>query len=227
MIVVTWLGHASWLLKSDAHRVLVDPFLDDNDAAPIKSAAVDADYILLTHGHFDHCADAAKIANRMGATIVAAFEICQWMGKQGVAKTEPMNLGGSIPTAFGRVKMTPAWHSSVMPDGVYGGNSAGFLISIAGRNIYVAGDTALFTDMRLIGRAGVDLAILPIGDRYTMGPDDAIDAIGLIKPKAVAPSHYNTWPPIAQDATSWAKRVSQETDAKPFVVEPGESFQIA
>ena len=225
-ITVTWLGHACWLIDTGPHKLLVDPFLDDNESAPIKADAVAADYILITHGHFDHCSDAAPIAQRTGATLVASFEICNWFAKQGVTKTEPMNLGGSIPTAFGRVKMTPAWHSSELPDGTYGGNPSGYLVTMLGRRIYIAGDTALFSDMQLLARGGVDLAILPIGDRFTMGPEDALEAVKLVQPRLVAPSHYNTWPPIAQDASAWAKRVVEETQAQPFVVLPGESFRI-
>lgn len=218
---LTWLGHACWSIATGQHTLVVDPFLDDNPTAAVKSDAVAADFILLTHGHADHVADAAKIAKRTGANVVANFEICEWLGKQGVGSTTPMNLGGGVNLPFGRVKMTVALHSSTLPDGTPGGNPGGFLLTIGGLRIYIAGDTALFSDMQLIGRGGIDLAILPIGDVFTMGPDDAIEAIHLLKPKRVAPSHYNTWPPIVQDARHWAERVSRETQATPFVLEPG------
>jgi L-ascorbate metabolism protein UlaG (beta-lactamase superfamily) len=225
---VTWLGHATFAIESAGHRLLVDPFLDQNDAAPVRAAEVDADFILLTHGHFDHVIDAAPIANRTGATVIAGFEVSEWIKRQGVAadKVVGMNPGGGVQQPFGRVKMTLAHHSSSMPDGSYGGVAGGYLLELPGAKIYIAGDTALFLDMKLIGLAGLDLAILPIGDLFTMGPEDSIEAINLLKPKRVAPSHYNTWPPIAQDAAAWAEQVKRQTAAEPIVVEPGGSFRI-
>jgi L-ascorbate metabolism protein UlaG (beta-lactamase superfamily) len=225
---VTWLGHATFAIESAGHRLLVDPFLDQNDAAPVRAAEVDADFILLTHGHFDHVIDAAPIANRTGATVIAGFEVSEWIKRQGVAadKVVGMNPGGGVQQPFGRVKMTIAHHSSSMPDGSYGGVAGGYMLELPGAKIYIAGDTALFLDMKLIGLAGLDLAILPIGDLFTMGPEDSIEAINLLKPKRVAPSHYNTWPPIAQDAAAWAEQVKRQTAAEPIVVEPGGSFKI-
>jgi L-ascorbate metabolism protein UlaG (beta-lactamase superfamily) len=223
---LTWLGHGSWSVVAGKHRILIDPFLDDSPTAPAKSPDVAADFILVSHGHFDHVADAAKIAARTGATVVSNFEICEWLSKQGAKNTQPMNLGGSVPLAFGRVKLTLAHHSSTLPDGTPGGNPGGFLLTLDGGRIYFACDTALFYDMKLIGAAGLDLAVLPIGDRFTMGPDDSIEAIKLLAPKRVAPSHYNTWPPIAQDAAAWAARVRSETQAEPVVVQPGGKIVI-
>jgi L-ascorbate metabolism protein UlaG (beta-lactamase superfamily) len=205
---------------------LLDPFLADNPAAPVKPEQVEADFILVSHGHFDHVADAAEIANRCGATVVAAFEICDWLGKNfGVKKTEPMNLGGAVDLAFGRVKLTPALHSATLPDGASGGNPGGFLLALPEGRIYFACDTALFSDMKLYA-LGVDLAVLPIGDRFTMGPDDALEAVKLIRPKRVIPSHYNTWPPIQQDAHAWADRVRRETGVEAIVLEPGRAFAL-
>ena len=132
-----------------------------------------------------------------------------------------MNPGGGIEQPFGHVKFTIAHHSSSMPDGSYGGVPGGFLLSSTSARVYFACDTALFLDMKLIGSGGLDLAVLPIGDLYTMGPDDSIDAIKLLNPKRVAPCHYNTWPPIAQDAAAWAERVRSHTAAEPIVLEPG------
>lgn len=218
---LTWLGHGCWSFESDGVRVIVDPFLDDSPSAPIRSDDVQADFILISHGHFDHVADAAKIALRTGATVVSNYEICEWLRPQGVEKSEPLNLGGGCDLSFGHVKMTLAHHSSVLPDGTPGGNPGGFLIKLADGTIYFACDTALFYDMKLIGAAGVDLAVLPIGDRFTMGVDDSLEAIRLIAPRRVAPSHYDTWPPIQQDALQWAHRVRFETNALPVVVAPG------
>ena len=219
---LTWLGHGSWSIASAGHSVLLDPFLDDSPTAPVKSDAVDADHILVSHGHFDHVADVAKIANRTGATVVAIYEIAEWFSKNhDVANTVSMNLGGGVDLPFGRVQMTPALHSSQLPDGSYGGCPAGFVLTLEGKNVYFACDTALFSDMRLIGARGIELAILPIGDLFTMGPSDAVEATSLIQPKRVAPAHYNTWPPIEQDAEQWAAAITQDTSATPVVLEPG------
>ena len=218
---LTWLGHGTWLIATGGHNVLVDPFLDDSPSAPVKSGDVTADFILVSHGHFDHVADAAKIAQRTGATVVSNFEICEWLAKQGVKKTEPMNLGGAIDLPFGRVKLTIAHHSSVLPDGASGGNPSGFLLTLPEGKVYLACDTGLFYDMKLIGDEGLALAVLPIGDRFTMGPDDALRAAKLLAANRVVASHYGTWPPIAQDAAAWAKRVEAETDSKVVLLEPG------
>jgi L-ascorbate metabolism protein UlaG (beta-lactamase superfamily) len=226
-IEITWLGHASWKLKTVDTTILIDPFFDDSPAAPVKAKQVDANYILVSHGHFDHCADAASIANRCGATIVSNYEIATWFAnKHGVKNTVGMNLGGGMDLPFGRVKLTLAFHSSQLPDGTNGGNPCGFLLKLAGANVYFACDTALFSDMQLIGKAGLDVAVIPIGDVFTMGPDDALEAVKLLQPKLVIPSHFNTWPPIAQDANQWAERVRQETNAKAQVLTPGNSIQV-
>lgn len=225
--LLTWLGHGTWLLNTGRHTLIIDPFLDDSPAAPVKSDQVAADYILVSHGHGDHVADAAKIARRTGATVISNYEICEWLSKQGAAKTVGHNLGGGSDHPWGRVKLTLAHHSSSLPDGSNGGNPSGFLLTLAeGPRIYFACDTALFYDMKLIGAAGIDLAVLPIGDLFTMGPDDSLEAIKLIQPKRVAPSHYNTWPPITQDAAAWARRVKAETQAEPCVVTLGGKISL-
>jgi L-ascorbate metabolism protein UlaG (beta-lactamase superfamily) len=220
-IEITWLGHSTFSIHTGKHMLLVDPFLDDNPAASIKSDDAKADFILTTHGHADHIADAVKISNRTGATTISNYEISLWLAKQGVKNTVGMNLGGSMALPFGRVKMTIAHHTSTLPDGTPGGNPGGFLLTLDGGKIYIAGDTALFGDMQLYGRDGLDLAILPIGDCFTMGPEDSIEAIKLLKPKRVAPCHYNTWPPIKQDAKAWAAAVRSQTSATPETPEPG------
>jgi L-ascorbate metabolism protein UlaG (beta-lactamase superfamily) len=230
-ITVTWLGHACWLIDTGSHKLLVDPFLDDCPTAACKAADVEAEFVLVTHGHGDHVADAAAICQRTGATLVANYEICEWLAGRGVKQTEPMNLGGQIALPFGRVKMTIAHHSSTMPDGAPGGNPGGFVLALPAANIYIAGDTALFDEMERIGQAtyagrqGIDLAIVPIGDRYTMGPDEALEAVALVAPTHAAPSHYNTWPPIAQDANSWAEKVRQ-TGVVAHAPAPGGSIRL-
>ena len=218
---LTWLGHGGWSIRAGEHRLLLDPFLDECPTACCKADDVEADVILVSHGHFDHVADVAKIAKRTGATVIANFEIAQWLGKQGVENTVGMNLGGGLQQPFGHVKMTLAHHSSQLPDGSDGGNPGGFLLTLADGKIYFACDTALFDDMRRIGSVGLDLAVLPIGDLFTMGIEDPIEAVKLLAPQRVAPAHYNTWPPIAQDAAAWAEAVQASTQAEPVVVEPG------
>jgi L-ascorbate metabolism protein UlaG (beta-lactamase superfamily) len=149
---------------------------------------------------------------------------------KGVKNTQPMNTGGTVKLPFGSVKLTIAHHSSSMPDGTYAGNPHGFLVSLgdgaAAKRIYFAGDTSLFLDMQLYGRGGLDMAVLPIGDLFTMGVDDSIEALKLLQPKRVAPSHYNTWPPIEQDTAVWAARVKRETKAEPIVPKVGEAVEV-
>jgi L-ascorbate metabolism protein UlaG (beta-lactamase superfamily) len=217
-----WLGHACLLFESDGQRVLVDPFLTDNPAAARKADEVPADYILVSHGHGDHVGDTIDIARRTGATVVTNYEISQWLAQKGVKKVHGQQHGGGHAFPFGRVKLTLAFHGSALPDGSNGGNPAGFLLTFQdGKRVYDAADTGLFGDMRLIGEEGLDLAILPIGDNFTMGPDDALRAVKLLQPRKVLPIHYNTWDLIAQDANAWAERVRRETKAEPVVLQPG------
>jgi L-ascorbate metabolism protein UlaG (beta-lactamase superfamily) len=220
---VRWLGHACLLIESDGKRVLIDPFLTGNPMAAAKPEEFEADVILVSHGHEDHLGDTLAIARRTGATVVANYELGSWLKGQGLTKVHGMQHGGGCQVDPDiHVKLTVAFHGSTLPGGGYGGNPCGFLVSFAdGSRIYDAADTALFGDMKLIGEGGLDLAILPIGDYFTMGPDDAIRAIKLLQPKAVLPIHYNTFPPIQQDVQAWAERVREETSATPLVPEPG------
>ena len=227
-VTITWLGHSCFALEAEGVRLLIDPYLNDNPASPIKADKAEADFILLTHGHFDHVTDAPAIARRTGAKVLAGFEVTEWLKREGVAedKVVPMNPGGAVKQPFGRVKFTIAHHSSSTPDGAYGGVPGGYVIELAGKRLYFAGDTALFLDMKLIGLGGLDLAVLPIGDQFTMGPEDSVEAVKFLSPKKVAPCHYNTWPPIAQDAAAWAEEVRRQTAAEAIVVEPGGSFVV-
>ena len=221
---LTWLGHAALKLKVGETSILVDPFLTGNPQAVVTPADVQAEYILVTHGHGDHVGDTIAIAKRTGATVISNAEICGWLGKQGV-KTHGQHLGGGFAYPFGYLKMTFALHGSALPDGSYGGNPGGFVLTTPdSKNLYIAGDTGLFGDMQLIGAIGLDLAVLPIGDNYTMGPADALQAVKFLKPKRVLPIHYNTFAMIQQDAPAWAKMVESETPSRVSLLKPGESI---
>ena len=224
-VIFTWYGHATLGLTVDSYRLLVDPFFTGNPAAAVTADEVQADYILVSHGHGDHVGDAVAIAKRTGALVISNAEISDWFNKQGV-KAHAQHLGGGYAHPFGYLKLTLALHGSALPDGSNGGNPCGFLLTTQGKKIYLAGDTGLFGDMRLIGEEGVDLAVVPIGDNYTMGPDDALRAVKLLQPKHVIPIHYSTWDLLAQDAAAWAKRVESETSAKAHVIKLGGTFEL-
>lgn len=227
-IKYTYIGHGTHSLEIGGKLILVDPFFTSNPSTEIAADSVNPDYILVSHGHFDHVEDLVSIAKRTGATVITNFEIAAWVQKQGIAadKVHPQHLGGGFNYDFGRVKLTIAHHGSALPDGSYGGNPAGFLITADGKKIYLTCDTGLFETMRLYGEEGIDLMVLPVGDNFTMGPDDALRAIKLVKPKLAVPSHYNTWPLIEQDVAAWAKRVEAETSTTVHVLPPGESLEL-
>jgi L-ascorbate metabolism protein UlaG (beta-lactamase superfamily) len=226
-VKITWLGHAALAINTGVYDILVDPYLSDNPVAAARPEQVPADFILVSHGHGDHVGDTVAIAQRTGAMVISNFEIATWLENKGL-KTHPQHLGGGYNYPFGYLKLTLALHGSALPDGSYGGNPAGFLWTTPqGQKIYLAGDTGLFGDMRLIGEEGIDLAVLPIGDNFTMGPDDALRAVAFLKPKHVIPIHYNTWELISQDPDSWAGRVRSQTGAQVHVLKPGESFTLA
>jgi L-ascorbate metabolism protein UlaG (beta-lactamase superfamily) len=224
---VRWLGHACLLCESNGSHVLIDPFLNDNPKAPVKADAVPADFILVSHGHSDHIGDTIAIAKRTGATVIANYEIAGWLQKQGLKKVHGMQHGGSRPFPFGTVKLTLAFHGSQLPDGSYGGNPCGFYLTLMdGKRVYDAADTALFGDMKLIGEEGIDVAFLPIGDNYTMGPSDALRAVALLKPGRVVPIHFDTFDLIKQDAHQWANDVRAGRLAEPIVMKPGDWLEV-
>ncbi|PIV99732.1 MAG: metal-dependent hydrolase [Deltaproteobacteria bacterium CG17_big_fil_post_rev_8_21_14_2_50_63_7] len=225
---LNFYGHFALGLEIDGLFVLVDPFFTGNPAATNSAADFDqVDYILVTHGHGDHVGDTVELAKRTGATVIANFEVCNWLQSQGVEKVHAQHIGGAHDHAFGNLKLTIAHHGSSMPDGSYGGNPAGLLIKTkAGEKLYVSGDTGLFYDMTLIGEVGLDLAVIPIGDNFTMGPDDALRAVKFLKPKTVVPAHFGTWPIIDADAESWAARVEKQTETKVAVMKAGDSLVV-
>jgi len=223
---MTWYGHATLGLETSGYRILIDPFFTGNPVASIGSDQIQADFILVSHGHGDHIGDAIEIAKSTGAMVISNAEIARWLEKRGV-NVHPQHLGGGYRHPFGYLKLTMALHGSILPDGSYGGNPAGFLLTTnEGEKIYMACDTGLFGDMRLIGEEGIDLALIPIGDNYTMGPEDALRAVKLLQPKRVVPIHYDTWDLITQDPNAWAHRVWSETGVEVVVMKPGQSIVV-
>ncbi|TCN24442.1 metal-dependent hydrolase [Mesobacillus foraminis] len=224
---ISYHGHSVVKIETGGKTILIDPFLTGNGLTDLKANEVTADAILLTHAHNDHVGDTVEIAKRTGALVVTNADLATYLSWQGV-RTHGMNIGGSYEFDFGKVKMTQAFHGSgYVTDGqqiIYGGMPAGILFSAEGKTIYHAGDTGLFSDMKLIGeRHDIDLAFLPIGDNFTMGPEDAAAAAEFLKAKLVVPIHFNTFPPIKQDPTRFIEMLKGN---KGQVFEPGESIEI-
>ncbi len=218
MLTYNYYGHACFLLDDGTTKILVDPFLTGNPQASISEKDVEADYILITHAHGDHLGDAASIAFRTDATCIGIPEITDFGGQR--VKAIGMNLGGTVKLPFGFVRMVPAFHSS----GIGGGIACGYVIGVGGKVVYYAGDTALFSDMKLIGeRDKIDYAILPIGGHYTMDPVDAAKAVSFLDAANVIPLHYDTWDVIKQNAEDLIKLVEF---AKVHIVKPGQSLEL-
>ena len=228
MSTLTWHGHSCFtLVANDGTRVMIDPWLDENPSADIRAKDVEKlDYILVSHGHFDHFADCVALAKRTGATVVSTFELVAFCQTQGVENGHGMNIGGSFLFPFGRVKLTPALHTGSIAgddEGAFTTDCSGFLISLdGGPTVYHAGDTALIMDMQLL-QGRVDVAILPIGDNFTMGPEDAARAVEMIQPEVVVPMHYDTFPVIESDADAFKVDVEAVTSSSVVILEPGET----
>lgn len=192
---ITYFGHSCFTLEVNGKVLLFDPFISPNEQAKhIEINTIHADFILISHGHMDHIADAVSIAQRTGATVISNWEIIQWLNNQGVTNTHPMNIGGHWFFDFGKVKCVNAVHSSSLPDGSYGGNPMGFLLETEEGNVYYAGDTALTMDMKLIGDyKKIDLAFLPIGNNFTMGIDNAVIASDFIRCEKIIGMHFDTF----------------------------------
>ena len=218
-ITLTFLGHAGFLLDNGSQRVAIDPFLTGNPVATMKPGDISCQSIVLTHGHADHFGDVVAIAKANGATVYAAFEICEYLGEQGVT-CEPGNPGGKIDAPFGWVAFTQAFHSSSY-NGRYMGLPCGVVVHLGGVTVYHLGDTSLFSDMKLLGEIyRPDIALIPIGDRFTMGPELATRAAEMIQPKVAIPIHYKTWPLLKQDTKGFEPKI---VDVK--VLAPGEAWR--
>lgn len=225
---LTYFGHSCFLLELAGARIVFDPWLSGNPHGSVEPATVPCDYVCCSHAHGDHIADALNLAQLHGATLIAPFELAEHFAAKG-AKTIDLMPGGGVNLSWGRVRMTPAFHSSSieLPDGANCamGVASGYVVTAGGKRLYHAGDTALFGDMALIGRAGLDAALLPIGDRYTMGPADAIEALRLLRPKIAVPMHYNTLDVIRQDPDAFAT-AAREAGHDARVMRAGEILVI-
>ena len=227
-ISVQYLGHSCFLVTTPKARILIDPFLTGNPMAAAKAEDVQCDYILVSHAHSDHYGDAVSIAKRTGATLVAPYELALHAGAQG-AKVHPMGCGGGKNFNFGRIQLTIAHHTSSV-DGPHGAISVsspvGFLIQAEGKTIYFAGDTALTMEMQLLGsRHSIDLALLPIGDNFTMGPEDAVEAVRMLNPKVAVPMHYNTFDMIAVNPVDFAREATKH-GCRVEVMKPGATLPL-
>ena len=227
MIKITYHGHACFLIESNGHKLLFDPFISGNPVAKIKPEDISCNYILLTHGHNDHFGDTVEIAKRNKATVIAPFELATFCEQKG-CKAHGMHIGGSYDFDFGKVKLTIAHHGSAyITDTIqYTGNPCGYVLTLGKKNIYHAGDTGLFLDMQLIGKRNkLDLALLPIGGNFTMDIDDAVQAAKFLKPKLVIPMHYQTFDLINKDPAEFAKKL-RGSGIKVKILEFGESYSL-
>lgn len=221
-----YFSHSAFQITTGkGKKILIDPFLDDNPNSPVKSNQVDADYIILTHGHGDHLGDAFKIAKRCDSLFICLNELANYCSEKGF-KAHNMHIGGSHLFEFGKVKLTIAHHGSMTPDNYYAGEPSGVVLTIEGKSIYHTGDTGLFYDMKLIGEmTKLDYMLLPIGDNFTMGIEDAVKAVELANPKIAIPMHYNTFPIINADPFEFKKKV-EAIGKQCIVMKFGEEIEL-
>jgi L-ascorbate metabolism protein UlaG (beta-lactamase superfamily) len=223
----TYYGHGTFGLQIGDYQLVIDPYFSDNPSTKTTPDSVNPDFLVVTHGHGDHVGDAVDIIQRTGAKVIANAEVARWLAEKSGGEVHAQHIGGGYQHPFGYLKLTQAVHGSSLPDGSYGGMPAGILITTPdAEKIYIAGDTGLFAGMELIGEEGIHLAVLPIGDNYTMGPDDALRAVKLIQPIFVVPAHYNTWPLIEQNPEAWKKRVEAETDTEVRIMAPDSKLEF-
>ncbi|HYP48244.1 MAG TPA: metal-dependent hydrolase [Thermoleophilaceae bacterium] len=224
---IRYLGHACFELTEGEVRVLVDPFLTGNPKAAAGAEELEPTQVFLTHGHADHYGDVEAIAKRTGAQVVAITEVAQELQEAGVENVADPNLGGTVTFDWGWVKVVPAWHTSTTPKGKVN-TPAGLLINLGGRTIYHLGDTALFSDLKLVARRGdsIDVALMCIGGHYTMDRIDAVTAAEFVAATTVIPCHYNTFPPIETDAQKFKEEVESQTSSKVEVLDPGQTFSL-
>lgn len=225
---ITYYGHSCLLVEQGTTRVIIDPFLSGNPASVVNPKEIKVDAVLLTHGHEDHFGDCLEIAKQNDCPIIATYELAMFCAQKG-AKVHPMNIGGSYNFQGFRVKLTQAFHSSSVSDGgqfLYVGQPAGILLSMEGKTLFHSGDTCLFSDMKLIGDLNrIDIAALPIGDNFTMGPEDAVHAAVFVNASRVIPLHYNTFPLIQQDSELFVSKL-RENGITGFPLKYGESIEV-
>lgn len=225
---IRYFGHSAFEIIARGVRICLDPFITGNPHAEgiVTAADLAPDVVMLTHAHEDHWGDTLEIARRSGAVVIANFEITQYARKHGHENVLPMNTGGTITLPWGRVTQTYARHSSSFPDGTYGGNPNGYLIESEEKCVYALGDTAAFAEMEWIGRDyEVDIAFMPIGDGFTMGPRESIRAMSMIRPSVTIPVHYNTFPAIEVDIDQWEEMAGSEGYVV-NVLSPGEVLDL-
>jgi L-ascorbate metabolism protein UlaG (beta-lactamase superfamily) len=232
MPTLTYHGHSCFEVATEDHRVIIDPWLTDNPQADVGPDQIDCRGILVTHGHWDHLGNTLAIALRTNAEVVTTYELAQFLTAGGAPRVHPMHIGGGHHFRFGYVKLTPALHGGGVegdPTGRYACTPCGFLLNMDGKVIYHAGDTALSAEMALVGRLNkIACALLPVGDNYTMGLADAVEAVVLLKPKVVIPMHVNTFDQIQQDISGFPARVKARTKGRTKVVmlQPGGTYDV-